>query len=310
MNVREGAESLNYHHLRYFWAAAREGGITRAARKLHVSQPSLSGQVRQLEEALGEKLFTRSGRTVVLTEMGRIAFRYAEEIFGLGREMVEAFAGRPTGRPARVRVGIVNVVPKLIACRLLEPALRLPDPVRLECLEDDPESLLAELALHRLDVVLADTPVPPTVRIQAYNHLLGECGVSIFATKKLADAHRRGFPRSLDGAPVLLPTENTSQRRSLQQWFDNEEIRPQVVAEFEDSALLKAFGEAGCGLFPAPSAIERDVCRHYGVSVVGRLPVRERFYALTVQRRIRHPAVAAISEGAKQTLAEATPSDT
>lgn len=294
---------MNYHHLRYFWAAAREGGITRAAQKLHVSQPSLSAQIRHLERALGEKLFTRSGRTIVLTEMGRIAFRYAEEIFGLGREMVEAFAGQPTGRPARVRVGIANVIPKLIAYRLLEPALRLPEPVRLECLEDDPESLLAELALHHLDVVLADTPVPPIVRIQAYSHLLGECGVSIFATRELAGAHRRGFPRSLDAAPLLLPTENTSQRRSLQQWFDREGIRPHIVAEFEDSSLLKAFGEAGRGLFPAPSAIERDICRHYGVEVVGRLPlVRERYYALTVQRRIRHPAVVAISETAKRTL--------
>jgi LysR family transcriptional activator of nhaA len=302
-----GPESLNYHHLRYFWAAAREGGITRAARQLHVAQPSLSAQIRQLEDALGEKLFARSGRTVVLTEMGRIAFRYADEIFGLGREMVEAFAGQPSGRPGRVRVGVANVIPKLIAYRLLEPALRSPDPVRLECLEGAPDALLAELALHHLDVVLADTPVPPNVRIQAYNHLLGECGVSIFATRKLADGRRRGFPRSLDGAPVLLPTGNTSQRRLLQQWFDAEGIRPHVVAEFEDSGLLKAFGEAGRGLFPAPSAIERDVCRHYGVAVVGRLPVRERFYALTVQRRIRHPAVIAISERARRTLAGGRP---
>lgn len=306
MHSRVGPESLNYHHLRYFWAAAREGGITRAAQKLHVAQPSLSAQIRRLEATLGEKLFTRSGRTVVLTEMGRLAFRYAEEIFGLGQEMVEAFAGRPTGRPARVRVGIANVIPKLIAYRLLEPALRLPEPVRLECLEDDPDSLLAELALHRLDVVLADTPVPPSVRIQAYSHILGESGVSVFATKELAEDRRPGFPRSLDGAPVLLPTENTSQRRSLQQWFDKEGIRPLVVAEFEDSGLLKAFGEAGCGLFPAPSAVEHDVCRHYGVTVVGRIPVRERFYALTVQRRIRHPAVLAISEQAKHTLGRQT----
>lgn len=201
-------------------------------------------------------------------------------------------------------MGIANVVPKLIAYRLLEPALRLHDPVHLECLEDHPERLLAELALHRLDVVLADAPAPPTVRVQAYSHLLGECGVSIFGTKELADAHRRGFPRSLDGAPLLLPSENTILRRSLQQWFEKAGIRPRVEAEFEDSALLKAFGEAGTGLFPAPSAIERDIRRQYAVEVVGRLPaIRERFYALTVQRRIRHPAVVAISERAKQTLA-------
>ncbi len=296
-------DNLNYHHLRYFWAAAREGGITRAAEKLHVSQPSLSAQIRQLERSLGEPLFTRSGRTIALTEMGRIAFRYAEEIFGLGQELLDAFEGRPTGRPQRVAVGVANVVPKLIAYRLLEPALRLPEAIQLECLEDHPEGLLAELARHRLDVVLSDAPAPPTVRVQAFSHLLGECEVSVFGTKELAQAHRRGFPRSLDGAPMLLPSQNTSQRRALQHWFEREGIRPRVVAEFEDSALLKAFGEAGRGLFPAPSAIEREVCRHYGTTVVGRLPeIRERFYALTVQRRIRHPAVVAISREAKRTL--------
>jgi LysR family transcriptional activator of nhaA len=295
--------SLNYHHLRYFWAAAKEGGITRAAQKLHVSQPSLSAQIRQLERSLGEKLFTRSGRTLVLTEMGQVALRYAEDIFGLGQEMLDAFAGRPTGRPPRVTVGVANVVPKLIAYRLLEPALRLTNAVQLECLEDHPERLLAELALHRLDVVLSDAPAPPTVRVQAFSHLLGECGVSIFGTKELAQAHRRDFPRSLDGAPLLLPSQNTSQRRSLQHWFERHGIRPRVVAEFEDSALLKAFGEAGRGLYPAPTAIEREVCAHYGAAVVGRLPgILERFYALTVERRIRHPAVVAISEGAKRTL--------
>jgi LysR family transcriptional activator of nhaA len=283
--------------------AAKEGGITRAARKLHVSQPSLSAQIQKLEQSLGERLFTRSGRTIALTEMGRIALRYAEEIFGLGQELLDAFEGRHAGRPPRVTAGVANVVPKLIAYRLLEPALRLVEPVQLECLEDHPERLLAELALHRLDVVLSDAPAPPTVRVQAFSHLLGECGVSIFATKELAHAHRRDFPRSLDGAPLLLPTQNTSQRRSLQLWFERERIRPSVVAEFEDSALLKAFGEAGRGLFPAPSAIEREVCKHYGAVVVGRLPeIRERFYALTVERRIRHPAVVAISEGAKRTL--------
>lgn len=296
-------DALNYHHLRYFWAAAREGGVTRAAQKLRVSQPSLSAQIRRLEDSLGERLFARSGRTLELTEMGRIAFRYAEEIFGLGREMLDAFEGRPTGRPPKVTVGVANVVPKLIAYRLLEPALRLPEPVQLECLEDHPERLLAELALHRLDVVLSDAPAPAAVRVQAFSHLLGECGVSVFGTKELARAHRRNFPRSLDGAPMLLPSQNTSQRRALQQWFEREGIRPRVVAEFEDSALLKAFGEAGRGLFPAPSAIEREVCRNYGAALVGRLPeIRERFYALTVQRRIRHPAVVAVSKEARRTL--------
>ncbi len=303
MDMPAGPDSLNYHHLRYFWAAAREGGITRAAERLHVSQPSLSAQIRRLEEFLGEKLFERSGRALVLTEAGRLAFRYADEVFGLGREMLDTLRDRPTGRPVRLTVGIANVVPKLIAYRLLEPALRLAEPVHLECLEDDPERLLADLAVHRLDVVLADAPAPPTVRVQAFSHVLGDSGTSIFGTKGLAEEHRRGFPRSLDGAPLLLPSANTILRRSLEQWFDRQGIRPRVVAEFEDAALLKAFGQAGRGLFPATTAIERDVRRQYGARLVGRLPeVRERFYAITVQRRIRHPAVVAISERAQEML--------
>lgn len=295
-------EWLNYHHLRYFWAAAREGGVTRASERLHISQPAVSAQIRSLEQALGEKLLRRSGRSIALTETGRVVYRYADEIFGLGGELMETLKGRPTGRPARLTAGIANVVPKLIAYRLLEPALRLSEPVRVHCLEDRPERLLAELAIHRLDLVLADAPLGPAAKVKAYSHLLGECGVSIFGAEALAKTHRRGFPGSLDGAPFLLPTSDATLRSLLNQWFEARRIRPRIVGEFEDSALLKVFGQSGAGLFAAPSAIEADVRRQYGVRLVGRVEVRERFYAITVERRLKHPAVVAITEAARKEL--------
>lgn len=295
-------DTLNYHHLRYFWAAAREGGVTRASQKLHVSQPAVSAQIRGLEEAIGEKLFSRTGRALALTEAGRVVYRYADEIFGLGNELIETLKGRPTGRPVRLVVGITNVIPKLVAYRVLEPAFRLREGVHVECFEDRPDRLLAELATHRLDLVLADAPAGPSVRVRAYSHLLGECGVSVFGATKLARAHRRGFPRSLDGAPFLLPTTDSTLRRSLDQWFEQQGVRPEVVGQFEDSALLKELGQAGLGLFAVPSAIDAEVRGHYGVQLVGRLGVRERFYAITVERRLKHPAVVAISEAARHKL--------
>jgi len=295
-------EWLNYHHLRYFWAAAREGSVTRAGEKLHISQPAVSTQIRGLEQALGERLFTRSGRALALTEAGRVVYRYAEEIFGLGTELMETLKGRPTGRPARLTVGIVNVIPKLIAYRLLEPAFKLPERVRVECREDRPERLLAELATHGLDLVLADAPAGASVRVRAYSHLLGECGVSIFGVERLSKAHRRGFPRSLDGAPFLLPTADSTLRRLLDDWFEAQGIRPRIVGEFEDSALLKVFGQSGAGLFAMPSAIDAEVRSQYEVRLVGRVELRERFYAITVERKLKHPAVVAISGAARREL--------
>ena len=293
-------DPLNYHHLRYFWAAAREGGVTRASQRLHVSQPAVSAQIRDLEHALGEKLFTRSGRTLSLTEAGRMVYRYAEEIFSLGAELMETLKGRPTGRPLRLVVGIANVIPKLVAFRVLEPAFRLPEGVHVECLEDRPDRLLAELATHRLDLVLADAPAAPSVRVRAYNHLLGECGVSIFGTAGLARSHRRGYPGSLDGAPFLLPTPDSTLRRSLDQWFEAQGVRPRIVGQFEDSALLKVLGQSGLGLFAVPSAIDAEVRGQYGVRLVGRVAIRERFYAITVERKLKHPAVVAISDVARR----------
>ena len=296
-------DQLNYHHLRYFWAVAREGSVTRASERMHISQPTVSAQIRELEGALGTKLLARSGRSVVMTEVGRLVYRYADEIFGLGRELVDALEGRPTGRPLKLSVGIANVVPKLVAYRILEPALRLPEPVELECFEDRPERLLAELAVHGLDVVLADAPVPQTVKIKAYSHLLGECGVDLFASPELARRHRGRFPRSLHEAPLLLPTANTSLRGEIDRWLEGRNLTPRVVGDFEDSALMKVFGQSGAGLFPAPSAIADQVTSQYGVRRVGTLDgVRERFYAISVERRLKNPAVVAISEAARSDL--------
>lgn len=296
-------EWLNYHHLLYFWTVAREGSLAAASARLHLAQSTVSGQIRSLEESLGEKLFVRSGRRLVLTEMGRVVFRYAEEIFTLGRELRDAVQGRPVGRPLSLVVGVADVVPKLVARRLLEPALRLSEPIRLVCREDKPERLLAQLAVHELDVVLSDGPVDPSISVRAFSHLLGDCGVAFFAKPKLAAVHARRFPMSLDGAPMLLPTENTALRRSLDQWFAARGIRPSVVGEFEDSALLKVFGQTGLGIFPAPSVIAAEVQRQYQVRLVGRVDdVRERFYAISVERKLKHPAVIAISEEARHVL--------
>jgi LysR family transcriptional activator of nhaA len=296
-------EWLNYHHLLYFWTVAHEGSVAKAAEQLRLAQPTVSGQIRALEEALGEKLFTRSGRHLVPTEIGRVVYRYADEIFSLGRELMDTLKDRPTGRPVRLVVGIADAVSKLIAYRLLAPALALPEPVHVVCREDTPERLLADLAVHGLDLVLSDAPVPPAVRVRAFSHLLGDCGVTVFAAPPRVAALRRTFPQSLGGAPFLLPADGTALRRGLDAWFESQGIRVSVVGEFDDSALMKTFGQAGMGAFAAPSAIEREVQRQYGVRVVGRIDaVRERFYAISVERRIKHPAVAAISEQARTRL--------
>ncbi len=296
-------EWLNYHHLLYFWLVAREGGLAGAGKKLRLAQSTISGQIKALEEALGEQLFTRSGRRLALTEVGTMVFRYADEIFSLGRELQDTLQGRPVGRPLKLEVGVADVVPKLVALRLLEPALRLPEPVRLVCREDKPDRLIAALAAHQLDLVISDAPVDASIPIRAFSHLLGECGTYFFATKKLAAAHRRGFPKSLDHAPMLLPTENTMLRRSLEQWFSAQEIRPKVVGEFEDSALLQVFGQTGTGIFPATAVIADEIKRQHKVQLVGRVDeIRQRFYAISVERRIKNPAVLAISEEAHQTI--------
>jgi len=294
-------EWLNYHHLLYFWLVAREGGLAKAGIELRLAPSTVSGQIRALEKSLGEKLFVRRGRRLVLTDLGQVVYRYADEIFSVGRELQDAVKGRIVGGTLELVVGIADVVPKLVARRLLQPALALPDPVHLVCREDEPDRLLADLARHHFDVVLSDAPVPSTLRVKAFSHLLGECGIQFFGAPDLARAHRDGFPGSLNGAPVLLPTENTALRRSLDQWFAEHDIRPRVVAECEDSALLQVFGESGIGLFPAHTVIADEVCRWYHVEPVGSVDaIRERFYAISVERRLQHPAVVAISEEARR----------
>ena len=298
-----GMERLNYDHLLYFWVAAKEGTIAAACEKLMLAQPTISGQIRLLENALGQKLFRRRGRYLVLTDTGRVVYRYADEIFSLGREMLDTVKGRPTGRPVRFNVGVADVLPKLVAHRLLEPALALPEQVRLVCYESTQAELLARLAIHDLDLILSDSPISPDHQVRAYNHLLGECGVLIFGTQRLADSYRRRFPRSLDGAPFFLPTSTTVLRRDLDHWFDAEGIRPVVLGEFDDSALLKVFGQTGAGLFAAPSVIEKEVRQQYGVRVVGHIEsLRARFYAISVERKVKHPAVVAIADAARAKL--------
>jgi LysR family transcriptional regulator, transcriptional activator of nhaA len=293
-------EWLNYHHLFYFWTVAREGGVSKAAAHLRLAQPTVSAQIKQFERALGQTLLERQGRQVGLTEAGRIVFGYADDIFTLGRELQETLKGRPTGQALRLRVGVANAVPKLIVYRMLRPATEGVLPVQLTCHEGQPDQLLAQLAIHALDVVISDAPAPTHLHVKVFSHLLGESGTTFFAVSALARKLRRGFPRSLQNVPMLLPTASTVLRRALEQWFDASDCRPRVGGEFEDSALMKAFGEAGTAVFPAPTAIAQEVCRHYGVVAIGSTDaVRERFYALSAERRLTHPGVAALTKAAR-----------
>jgi len=296
-------EWLNYHHLLYFWTVAREGGIAAASRKLHVGRPSISMQLKSLESFLGAPLFIRRGRYLELTDTGRLVYGYAEDIFRTGRELVDAVRGRPTGREMPFRVGIADVMAKLVAFQLLLPALDMEEPLTLECREDHPNRLFAELALHELDLVLSDIPLGPGVDVKAYNHLMGESTITLFASPHLARSLKRRYPRSLSGAPFLMPSTDTAIRSSLEYWMESLELRPKVVGEFEDSALLKVFGQAGRGVFPAPTIVAERVTKQYGVKVLGELEdVRERFYAISPERKIKHPAVARIIESAKSAL--------
>ena len=294
---------LNYNHLFYFWFVAREGSIARAAEELMVSQPTISVQIKELETALRHRLFERVGRGLVLTDAGRIAFNYANDIFSLGQELSNALENQPAGPALKLSVGILDVIPKIVVRQLLDPALHLPQPVRLICREDKADRLLADLAARRTDVVLSDAPIGTAVQVEGFNHLLGESGVSFFASKELAARLKKGFPRSLNGQPVLLPSDHTQVRRSLNQWFDSKRIHPVVAGEFDDSALMFWFGQSGTGVFPAPTVMETTVQRDFGVKLVGRAPdVRERFYAISIEPKLKHPAVVAVCEAARKSL--------
>jgi LysR family transcriptional regulator, transcriptional activator of nhaA len=288
---------LNYQHLFYFWNVAKEGSISRACEKLHLAQPTISGQLAVFEQVVGEKLYYKEGRKLVLSDTGRTIFRYAEEIFALGQELNQTLMGRSHGRGLRLSVGVADALPKLIAYRLLEPSLRINEPVQLICHEDKAERLISELSLHSVDLVLSDIPATPSIGGRVFNHLLGECEIAVFGTLALAERYADNFPYSLNGAPLLLPTQNTALRRSLDQWFDAEGLCPEIKAEIEDSALLKTFAAAGVGLFVAPIAVRAEIQRQYGCQLIGNIKtVFERFYAVTAQRKLKHPAVMAILE--------------
>jgi LysR family transcriptional activator of nhaA len=294
---------LNYHHLLYFWRVAKDGSIAKASTTLRLSPPTLSEQIRSLEESLDTKLFEKQGRNLVLTDAGRVAFEYAEEIFTRGQELTEALSGGKAGPTPRFTIGVADVVPKLIAYRLILPALNLPEPFRLICREGDSDKLIAQLAIREIDLVISDAPLDPSLRIRAFTHLLGQSGLSFFVHPRLAKALKRRFPKCLDGLPFLMPADNTDLRRSLEHWLDVQEVRPIVVGEFEDSALAAVFSEEAVGAFAAPTSTEAQVKRQYGLSVLGRTrDIVASFYAISLDRRLRHPAVVAIAEFAHQSV--------
>jgi LysR family transcriptional activator of nhaA len=294
-------ERLNYQHLFYFWNVAREGSVTRASEKLGLAQPTVSGQIAVLESSIGAQLFRKEGRKLVMTETGRTVFNYADEIFSLGRELGSALKNRAAAVSVRLSVGVSNALPKLVVYRLLAPALAAHNQV--VCHEDKTERLLSELPVHGVDLVLSDWPATGISDARIYNHPIGECGVAAFAVPELRRRYRKNFPRCLDGAPLLLPTPNTALRRSLDQWLDANSLFPKIVAEVEDSALLKTFGTAGVGVFMAPTAVRAQVEQQYGVEYIATLDgVSERFYAITAQRKIKHEGVAAILESARDWL--------
>jgi len=294
---------LNYKHLNYFWEVATAGSIARASEKLHLTPQTISGQLSLLEQHFGSPLFSKVGRNLEMTETGRLVLSYAEEIFSLGGELEEVLRNQPAGMPRVFTVGVVDVVPKSIAYRLLAPALQLPEAMRIICREGSLDSLLADLAVHKVDLVIADGPIPSHVNVRGFSHLLGHCGISFFATPTLAQQLSKTFPQNLNAMSMLLPGVMTVVRSRLVEWLDKQHIYPTIVGEFDDSALMKAFGQTGSGIFIAPTPIANEVTKQYGVVVVGETSeVREQFYAISVERKISHPAVAAITETAREWL--------
>jgi LysR family transcriptional activator of nhaA len=294
-------EWLNYHHLLYFWVVAKEGSIARASEQLRLAHPTISGQIHRLEEVLGVGLFERKGRGLALTEAGRVAFRYADEIFSLGRDFLEEIKGRPSARPITLVVGVSDALAKSIVYRMLEPAFHLDDDVRVVCRADrSTEAFMGELAIHALDVILSDTPAEPGSPVRAFSHPLGECGTVLFASPQLAATCRRRFPDSLDGVPFLVPGAASTLRRALDEWFDSRGVRPRIVAEVDDTALAAELAEQGIGVFAAPDVVEQEIRRRHNVRVAGHADVQQRFYAISLDRKLKHPAVTAICEVARK----------
>ena len=295
--------NINYKHLHYFWVVAKAGSIARASEQLHLTPQTISGQLSLFESIQGEKLFKKSGRNLELTEAGRLVLSYAEDIFSLGKELEQVLHHLPTERIVQLRVGVSDSVAKAVAYRLLEPALRIPQTLKINCREGKLEYLLAELAMHKLDVIITDTPMPTTVNVRGYTHQLGECGISFFGTEELMRRYPEPFPACLDGAPLLLPGDDSALRSKLMHWLNAHQLHPRIAGEFDDSALMSAFGQAGAGFFAKPSAIADIVTRQYDVKLAGSTEeIKEQFYAISIQRKLTHPAVLAISRAAQQTL--------
>ena len=294
---------LNYNHLLYFWTVAREGSIVKATESLHLTPQTISGQLKLLEESVGEPLFHRVGRGLAMTETGHMVYQYADEIFMLGAELTSRVK---TGRvivPAVLSVGIVNSIPKLVASRILQPVFESEIPVRLVCSEGGLEGLLGELAVHQLDLVLSDRPIPSGLSVKAFSHALGVSEIGLFGRKGTTRKYEKNFPQCLDNAPILLPTMDNPIRRALDDWFDQNNVSPTLSAEFEDSALMKAFGEAGNGIFPSPTAISAEVEEMYKCRRIGpALPVEEKYFAISPERKLKHPAVLSIIEAARNQL--------
>jgi LysR family transcriptional activator of nhaA len=292
-------EWLNYHHLRYFWTVARKGGVRKAAEELHVSQPSISAQLRVLEESLGQKLFRRSGRNLVLTETGQLVLNYADEIFSAGRELMNAVKQRPGKHPVRLNIGLTDAFPKLIAWQILRAAFRSDEPVHVVCREGELGPLVNHLQAHRLDIVLADEPASSSLKAKTFNHRLGDSGLTFCAVPALAAKLRSNFPQSLHGAPALLPATNMGMRAALETWFDTHEIRPRLVGEFEDSALMEVCSSGGRGFTVVHTVVDRTALKHYNLRVIAKVKdCRSEFYAITAERRVKHPAAVAITEHA------------
>ena len=291
---------LNYHHLLNFWLVTREGSVQKASELLHVTPASVSIQIKQLERSLGVKLLQKQGRGLVPTALGVEVAEYANEIFSTGRELVEWLKGGATGRVRELRVGIRDAMPKLVAFRLLQPAIELDPSLKLVCIESEMPKLVADLAIHKLDVILTDAPLDPLYKVQAYSHRLGDSGVVIMGTAELVKRHRRGFPNSLDGAPFLMQTSSNVLRRQMDQWFGGLHLVPNIRGEFDDSAMMKIAARQGLGLFPTPECIRDEVANIYGLETLGVAEgVKDRFYAISTERKLKHPAVLAIREHTK-----------
>ncbi len=294
---------LNYNHLLYFWTVAREGSIARASELLHITPQTISGQLKLLEGDVGEALFVRQGRGLALSETGRLVQQYADEIFSLGTELAQRIRDKEPSLSSQLHVGIVDSIPKLVACQILQPALELDEPARLDCQEGSLERLLAEISVHHLDVILSDRPVPAGLNVKAYNHRLGDSEIDFFAPKSIATKYKKRFPESLHGAPMLLPRSNSVLRRNLDDYFEKNNVAPKIIGEFDDSALLKIFGDAGIGLFPAPRAIADEVTRMYRARCIGNAAgVTETYYAISPERKLKHPAVAHINQVAHESV--------